>query len=126
MKATALDHVVLEVHDVERALAFWSGVLGLEPVRLEEFRRGEAPFLSVRAGACLVDLFPSDAPGPGPNHLCIEVDASPQEMVRELEQAGYSGLVPAPRFGSRGNGLSVYVRDPDGHQVEVRTYQADC
>jgi catechol 2,3-dioxygenase-like lactoylglutathione lyase family enzyme len=29
---------------------------------------------------------------------------------------------PVSRWGARGEGVSVYVRDPDGNQVELRTY----
>ena len=38
----------MPVSDVERSVAWWQGLLGLEPVRLEEWRRGEVPFVSVR------------------------------------------------------------------------------
>ncbi|MGD9998656.1 MAG: VOC family virulence protein, partial [Ilumatobacteraceae bacterium] len=29
---------------------------------------------------------------------------------------------PVPRFGARGNGTSLYIRDPDGTVVELRHY----
>ena len=40
MNPTAIDHVVLTVPDVERTLAWWRDELGLEPVRVDEWRRG--------------------------------------------------------------------------------------
>jgi catechol 2,3-dioxygenase-like lactoylglutathione lyase family enzyme len=124
MKARSLDHVVLEVGDPERSLDFYVGVLGLEPERADLFRAGKVPFVSVRAGGSLIDLFPKANPGPGPNHLCVEVDASPEEVVGELTLRGVSFERPGRRFGAQGDGFSVYVRDPDGHEVEVRTYRA--
>jgi catechol 2,3-dioxygenase-like lactoylglutathione lyase family enzyme len=43
-KVTSLDHIVLNVSDVDRSLAFYVDGLGLEPVRLGEYRRGDAKF----------------------------------------------------------------------------------
>ncbi|MDT0428213.1 VOC family protein [Streptomyces salyersiae] len=40
------DHLVLNVYDVERALEFHCGPLGLEPVRVDQWRAGEVPFPS--------------------------------------------------------------------------------
>ncbi|MCL5967454.1 MAG: VOC family protein [Firmicutes bacterium] len=123
MKATALDHIVLEVRDIDRSLQFYQGVLGLPAERLEAFRRGEVPFASVRLGGLLIDLFVRAEPGPGPNHFCLEVDVTATEMVAALKAAGIAHTEPGRRFGARGDGTSVYVHDPDGHQVEIRTYR---
>lgn len=123
MKAVALDHVVLEVADADRALAFYAGVLGLKPERVDAYRAGEVGFPSARLGPLLLDFFVRDTPGPGPNHLCVEVDVPAPEMVAALDAAGVPHGEPAHRWGAKGDGLSVYVRDPDGHQVEVRTYR---
>nr|WP_285710496.1 VOC family protein [Microtetraspora sp. NBRC 16547] len=46
MRVKAFDHLVLNVRDVERALGFYCGLLGLEPVRVAEWRAGDAPFPS--------------------------------------------------------------------------------
>jgi len=43
-KIIAMDHIVLNVPDINRSLAFYMDVLGLEPERLDEFRRGEVRF----------------------------------------------------------------------------------
>ncbi|MFI0791923.1 VOC family protein [Micromonospora rubida] len=48
VRVTGFDHLVLTVADVERSLAFYCGTLGLEPVRVDRWRAGEAPFPSVR------------------------------------------------------------------------------
>jgi catechol 2,3-dioxygenase-like lactoylglutathione lyase family enzyme len=122
MRALGLDHVVLEVRQPEQALRFYTKVLGLIPERAEAFRAGTVPFVSVRAGSSLIDLFPSEAPGPGPSHLCVEVDLDPEALMAELTAQGVAYVRPGRRFGARGDGFSVYVQDPDGHTVEVRTY----
>ena len=123
MRAVALDHVVLEVADVDRSLEFYVNVLGLAPERVAEFQAGAAGFPSVRAGSVLIDLFPRERPAPGPNHLCVEVDVAADAMTAELDQHEVPHGAAQRRWGARGEGWSVYVHDPDGHQVEVRTYR---
>jgi catechol 2,3-dioxygenase-like lactoylglutathione lyase family enzyme len=48
-----LDHVVLWVADPFRSLEFYERVVGLTPVRADEFREGKAPFPSVRVSSDL-------------------------------------------------------------------------
>ena len=63
----AIDHIVLKSSDVERSLAFYTDALGLEPLRVEEWRKGEVRFPSVRiSGATIIDLFPTDDPAGPP------------------------------------------------------------
>jgi len=54
-----LDHVVLEVVDPGRSLAFYRDLLGFPVVRFEEFREGAAPFPSARVNRrTVLDFFP--------------------------------------------------------------------
>ena len=46
-----MDHIVLNVEDDEKMIAFYSEVLMFEPERLAEYRAGEVPFPSVRLNA---------------------------------------------------------------------------
>ena len=65
MKVTGLDHLVLNVSDAERSLAYYSGVLGLPGERVEEWRRRQAPFPStwhIVAQIGTKKRSPSDAP----------------------------------------------------------------
>ena len=48
MHVVGLDHVVVNTQDVERAMHFYHEVLGLELLRLEEFRAGNVGFVSAR------------------------------------------------------------------------------
>lgn len=120
--ARALDHVVLEVRDVTQSLKFYHELLGLPTVREEAFFRHDVPFASVKVGDALIDLFPMEVPGPGPNHLCIEMDDAMDDIIGALDTWGITHTPPATRFGARGDGLSVYIHDPDGHPLEIRTY----
>lgn len=117
-----LDHIVLDVADVERSLAFYVGELGLAPDRVDEWRRGEAPFPSVRVDATtVIDLFASEPTGRNLDHLCLVVDDIDLEAVKASERFTVVDG-PGPRWGAQGIGTSLYVLDPDGNTVELRHY----
>ena len=122
MRAYELDHIVLNVADVERSLAWYTGMLGLEGERVDEWRAGDAPFPSVRVSAgCIFDLFASDRTGENVDHLCLVVD--PDDVDAIATDSRFDVIEgPVPRWGARGMGRSVYVRDPDGNTVELRSY----
>jgi catechol 2,3-dioxygenase-like lactoylglutathione lyase family enzyme len=117
-----LDHVVLVVADVERALAWYVDEVGAEPVRVEEWRTGDAPFPSVRlSGESIIDLIAGDRSGHNIDHLCIVVE--PVDLAEAAASGRFEVLDgPATRYGAQGNGTSLYVRDPDGNTVELRHY----
>jgi catechol 2,3-dioxygenase-like lactoylglutathione lyase family enzyme len=116
------DHLVLVVADVERSLAWYVEEVGGEPVRVEEWRAGEVLFPSVRfSSETIVDLIPGDRSGQNVDHLCIVVAPVDLGAVRD---SGRFDVVdgPATRYGAKGDGTSLYVRDPDGNTVELRHY----
>jgi catechol 2,3-dioxygenase-like lactoylglutathione lyase family enzyme len=120
-----LDHIVLLTSDVERSLAWWTGPLGLTGDRVEEWRAGSVPFPSVRIDAgTIVDLFAGERSGRNLDHVCVVVD--PTTDLEALVASGTFELErgPVDVYGARGMGRSIYVRDPDGNVVELRTYPA--
>lgn len=129
-----LDHIVLNVRDVDAALGFYGDVLQLPVERLDDFRRGEFPFPSVRVTAdTIIDLFPlprDDADRGAPrvtnlNHVCLVVAQTIAELRRYLDDRGIAiERGPVQVSGARGIGTSFYVRDPDDTQIELRTYDA--
>jgi catechol 2,3-dioxygenase-like lactoylglutathione lyase family enzyme len=126
---SALDHIVLNVADVERSLAFYSGTLGLPAERVEAWRKGELRFPSVRVNeATIIDLVKAEERAPEETlnlgHYCLVTDADDLASVqRELEAAGVTiERGPGMRSGARGNALSIYFRDPDHNLIELRTY----
>lgn len=124
MRIIGLDHIVLNCSDVSRSLEWYREVLGLEGERVEEWRRGEAPFPSVRVDAgTIVDLFESSDRGEGENldHFCLVM---PETDWHDMVDGGSVEVLrgPANVFGARGMGESVYTKDPDGNTVELRHY----
>ncbi|MET9415248.1 VOC family protein [Streptomyces klenkii] len=128
MRVIAFDHLVLNVSDVERSLAFYTGPLGLEPVRVEEWRAGRVSFPSVRVSPTtiidLVDRERGETAASNVDHICLVVEPLDWQTVVD---SGTFTVVDGPgqRFGARGNAESLYVLDPDGNTVELRWYAQD-
>lgn len=128
-----IDHIVLTVADVDRSLRFYVDELGLRPERVDEWRRREVFFPSVRIDdTTIIDLFatPPTEPdvenrpepvGANLDHFCVVVEPTDLDAVA---RSGRFEVVdgPARRWGARGDGTSLYVRDPDGNVVELRYY----
>jgi len=120
-RVAELDHVVVRCHDQARALDFYTRVLGLE----EERRLEVIGLIQLRAGQSMVDLVPADAPPPfetrNVDHFCLGVEGEMDALVRYLAAEGVETIgEPMERYGARGNGPSLYVRDPDGNVVELK------
>jgi len=124
MRVVGLDHVVLNVADVERSLSWYCDLLGLEPVRVEEWRRGEAPFPSVRVDeTTIVDLVAAERTGTNVDHLCFVIEPTDLDALAASGRFDVVGDGPVDGlFGAQGDASSLYVRDPDGNVVELRAY----
>src|SRR6478672_721669 len=117
-----MDHIVLLVADVERSVAWYRDELGLGAERLEEWRRGEVFFPSVRVNdGTIIDVLQGERTGRNIDHLCLTFAPVDLEAVRD---SGRFDVVEGPvrRWGARGEATSLYVRDPDGNVVELRHY----
>jgi catechol 2,3-dioxygenase-like lactoylglutathione lyase family enzyme len=78
--------------------------------------------VSVRLDATtIIDLFARERTGENVNHLAVTVD---DVDLAELVASGRFEVLGGPTrlFGAQGVGMGVYVRDPDGNTVELRTY----
>ena len=127
--ARGLDHVVVRVADLERALRFYRDALGL---RIE--RRIEAlGLVQLRAGASLIDLVPVDSPlgragggAPDPHgrnidHFALTLSHFDEPWIRALvARHDIPASETAERYGAEGFGPSIYLTDPDGNTVELK------
>ena len=122
VQVTGLDHVVLLVADPEVSVEWYGRVLGLRAERLEEWRAGEVLFPSVRIDAhTVLDLFPGASDGRNVDHLAVVVDDVDLDALAASGEVDVVGG-PADLWGARGQGRGLYISDPDGHTVELRTY----
>lgn len=131
-EVTDVDHVAIRVSDLDRALEFYHGALGL-PVRdREKFEAGELPFVAVVAGGRHVHLVPTDEEiDVGNDHLCLllrsEETETGEAMESLLSHLGEIGVEiedgePRERLGAYGRDWAAYVRDPDGRIVELKLH----
>lgn len=126
---TRIGHVHLKVADLERAIGFYSGLLGLEVT--QRYGKGAA-FLSAGGYHHHIGLNTWESRGgtpPPPGHTGLYHTAilypSRQDLaqvLRALVEAGY------PIDGASDHGVSeaIYLRDPDGNGVEIYRDRAEA
>src|SRR5581483_7638617 len=111
--------------DIERALAFYVEILGLA----EERRIEQIGLIQLRAGSGMIDLVPAterSEEGRNVDHVCLGIEtANMGELADFLRQKGVEVMGdPAVRYGARGMGMSIYVRDPEGNVLELKQMPA--
>jgi catechol 2,3-dioxygenase-like lactoylglutathione lyase family enzyme len=128
-----IDHIVLRVRQLPRALAFYRDVLGC---RIER-EQPQLGLTQLRAGRSLIDLVTLDGPlgageppGAGRNveHFCLTIAPFDEPVLTAwLAARGVAVREPASRYGAQGEGRSFYLEDPDGNRVELKAarYTAD-
>jgi catechol 2,3-dioxygenase-like lactoylglutathione lyase family enzyme len=121
VRIAGLDHVVLRVASLERAVEFYRTVLGCRVERELQQPR----LVQLRAGASLVDLVPA-APvaerGAGNmDHFALRLDAFDAAALQaHLRRHGVDPGEVHERYGAAGYGPSLYFTDPDGNTVELK------
>lgn len=143
-----LDHVALgTVNGAMKLAKFYADVIGFASINFGAYERGEAHFPSVRVNAgTILDFFEpkktlssstisdtddethKDAPGlttalSQNTHICFALTRSVWDAVVErLQNAGVTVTDSKKRSGARGDGISVYCKDPEGNDLEFRYY----
>jgi len=124
VRVEAMDHIVLRVSDPERSLRWYCDELGLRPERVEEWRRGETLFPSVRvdSGTIIDLLLATPVGGHNLDHFCLVVQPTDLQAVATSGRFDVVEGPTEPRSGARGMATALYVRDPDDNVVELRHY----
>jgi len=124
MQLQNIDHVAITVSDLQRSIAWYRDVLGLERRFQDEW--GDVPTMMC-AGETCVALFVSDARDQGSvddpasrslHHIAFRGDKENFESAQQRFRDLGLGFRPA----DHGIARSVYIADPDGHRIEITTY----
>ena len=119
-----LDHAALAVQDVERSANWYIEVLGFER-RFEGMWKGVPVFIGL--GQTALALFPakSEEANPLANraatrilHLALRADR--ENFLAARHDLTSRGI--AFHFADHEISHSIYFRDPDGHELEITTY----
>jgi catechol 2,3-dioxygenase-like lactoylglutathione lyase family enzyme len=127
IRISALDHVVLNVADVETSAGWYLQVLGMKRKDFEpapgKQRRTSLSFGNQKLNLRRVPVddlshaFKTDA-------LCFLTETTPDGVVGHLEQCGVTIVEgPVEKHGAVGMLISVYCRDPDGRLIEIAAYE---
>ena len=129
MSDVRLDHVVIAVTDWERANAFYRDVCGAELIRMDDgpstywrYRFGEQQ-LNVHGPGLKPEPVARLPVQPGGSDLCFIWPGAIDGAIDHLRARGVEvELGPVTRRGARGEGMSIYFRDPDGSLLELISY----
>lgn len=138
---TGVHHFALTVSDMERSLAYYRDLFGLEPISDREVDRDYVERITGVPGAhvrivhlrgygvqleLLQYLRPAGAtaaralPDAGSAHVCFVSDDLEADAAR-LREAGvpFRSPIVVTTSGPNRGGRGIYVEDPDGNAVEV-------
>jgi catechol 2,3-dioxygenase-like lactoylglutathione lyase family enzyme len=129
---TALDHLVVNVRDVEISAAWYQRVLGMERNDFDP-GQGKSKRTSMSFGhqkinlrpvsADKVEWFTANHEAAGSDDLCFLTTVAPDQVMQHLKQCGVSiEEGPVAKQGACGVLASVYCRDPDGSLIEISSY----
>ena len=125
IRVAGLDHLVLRVADLDRAIRFYGEVLGCHVER----RLDEPKLVQLRAGTSMIDLVPcgpDEAPsmtmgGRNMEHYAVRIaKMDVPALTAHLAKYGIDAGEVRRRYGAEGYGSSIYITDPDGNTVELK------
>ncbi|HEY4273330.1 MAG TPA: VOC family protein [Candidatus Udaeobacter sp.] len=123
MKLEGIDHIAMGVRDIERSAEWYIDVLGFG--RLHEGMWNGVPTFIGEGNTGIALFSASETPKPSTHreirmlHLAFRADRENfMAAQRELEERGIKF-----EFQDHEIAHSIYFRDPDGHQLEITTYE---
>ena len=128
MAVVGLDHLVVNTMDVEGSVSFYKDILGMEILRLDEYREGKVGFVSARVSQeIIIDIRPTkaeDAVTPNMDHFCLVLGATDMnKLFEELKSKGVhmDGDVHSA-WGAQRMGQQFKIWDTEGIKIELRCY----
>ena len=122
MKIERIDHLNITVADIDRSIAFYEKVLGMDAEMIAEGRAvllfGQQKIHLDLAGGPMIQRAEPRMPA----HICFVTDIPADEIKVHLTQCGVPVRMEGPRAGAVGMIQSVYIDDPDGNSIEIAHY----
>ncbi len=137
-----IHHTAISTPNLERALAFYRDLLGLEVVldggwpvgseaadKITNLKDSSARLVMLKAGNAIIEIFQYESPPPkhgdprrpvcdhGITHICLDVTDLESEYER-LKAAGMTFHCPPQDLGAAIK--TTYGRDPDGNVLELQ------
>lgn len=121
-----VDHIALVTKRLAAMKTFYMEKLGMT---LESEGKSKAGYnvVTLRAGESLIDLFEASPTNPAPTanlseeHICLSATGSSiYDVIAIFKRKGMDPSQAEVNNGSKGKGLSIWVRDPDGHKIEIK------
>lgn len=119
-------HTMIRVGDLDRSIAFYTDILGMQLLRRKDYPEGQFTLAFVGYGKesenSVIELtYNWDVdqydPGNGFGHLAIQVDDVYQATERIRQQGGKILREAGPM--NAGTTIIAFVEDPDGYQIEL-------
>jgi len=117
MAIIGIEEIFLKVKDMEKALDFYHGMLGI-PL---DKRDDERTYLQTERGHLVLQIENNTGRhrGGGPLHFAMTVtEETFDEIMAKFEGSYHFTRGP---YGERGKGRALFMMDPDGNETEVNT-----
>jgi catechol-2,3-dioxygenase len=117
MAVIGIEEIFLKVKDMEKAIEFYHGILGI-PLDKQD---GERTYLQMTRGHLVlqIDGHTGRHQGGGPLHFAMTVSEDTfDEIMARFAGGRYFTRGP---YGERGQGRSLFMIDPDGNEAEINT-----
>lgn len=126
-----IDHIVIRAKDASMMIAFYTNILGCA---VERDLSAEFGLTQLRAGRSLIDIVSVNSilgkkGGPAPksmgnnmDHFCLQIAKIDEAVLAEFLEAQHVSVSDFERrYGADGYGRSVYISDPEGNIVELKS-----
>lgn len=128
MEAKRIDHINIKIPEngVEKALNFYRNALGFETEKLKEYNEGKRTSFFLRLSeSSVINIRPKEEfqnpSGKNLDHFCIVLDEEIDSIKKKLENREISILRESKPLGSKGRAPAVYIEDPFGYKIELKS-----
>jgi glyoxylase I family protein len=126
-EVAAIDHVVLTTSKPTAMIHFYSQILGC---KIERQVSQGIKLVQLRAGSALIDLVILEQQSAATDadvvrnmdHFCLQLKSiSEPDIKAHLVKHNITITDFASRYGAQGFGGSVYIKDPEGNTIELKS-----